>query len=698
MQLDEVVVSAQKRMERLQDVPVPVTAISGESLVNSNNLRIQDYYTSVPGLNFKSLGRGDAQIAIRGVTTGGQTNPTVGITVDDVPFGSTSALGSLTFAPDIDPSDLTRVEVLRGPQGTLYGASSIGGLLKFVTVDPSTEGVSGRVQASVNSVHNGDTAGYGIRGAINLPLGETFALRATGFSRREPGYVDDPTHGRRALNQTDVDGGRLSALWRPSGTWSVRLSALLQDISADGASDVSQLPGAGDLDQVRSVLAGDYRHKVKSYTANLSGALGNVKLTSISGYSIDQYDTSLDQVIYGQFFAFPIFGVTGTKQFVHRETKKFTQEVRLAGALGPRMDWLVGGFYTHEDTVAHDVYMAVDPPTSIVGLLVDNPFPTTYAEYAAFGDLTVHFTDRFDIQLGGRQSQNRQRYEEGLTGPFNSLLGLPSPTFNSPVHTKDSSFTYLLTPRFEVSPDLMVYARFASGYRPGGPNPLCEVFIAPCEYGPDKTFNYELGIKGDALNRTVTFDASIYYIDWKDIQIQIFDLATSGQYYINAAGAKSQGLELSVQARPVSGLTLAAWVAWNDAVLTEDFPLATQPIGVFARSGDRLPASSRFSGNFSVDEEFPLMKDVTGFIGGSVSYVGDRAGGFKAGDTARQPNLPSYVKTDLRAGVTYESWTVNFFVNNVADKRGILSGDPLIDSTFYYIQPRTIGLSLAKVF
>jgi outer membrane receptor protein involved in Fe transport len=157
--LEEIVVTAQKRTERLQDVPVPVTVLKGETLVDTGKTRLESYYTTVPGLSMASSGGGDANLTIRGISTGANTNPTVGIVLDDVPFGSTSTLATATFAPDIDPSDLARIEVLRGPQGTLYGASSIGGLLKFVTVDPSTERLSGRVQADTSRVYNGAAAG-----------------------------------------------------------------------------------------------------------------------------------------------------------------------------------------------------------------------------------------------------------------------------------------------------------------------------------------------------------------------------------------------------------------------------------------------------------------------------------------------------------------------------------------------------------
>jgi iron complex outermembrane receptor protein len=259
---------------------VPVTAIQAESLVDSNQLRIQDYYTQIPGLSLVTDDFGAPLIAIRGLTTGAYTNPTVGITLDDVPYGSSTSLGNGAELPDIDPSDLARVEVLRGPQGTLYGASSIGGLLKFVTLDPSTDAVSGRVETDVNQVHNGDGAGYGVRGSINLPLSDSLAIRASAFTRRDPGYIDNVLTGERGVNWGDAEGGRLAALWRPSELFSIKLTALLQDSKTHGSSNVDV--GLGDLEQSEIRGIGGSETKIQAYSATFTGNLNGAVLTAIS--------------------------------------------------------------------------------------------------------------------------------------------------------------------------------------------------------------------------------------------------------------------------------------------------------------------------------------------------------------------------------------------------------------------------------
>jgi len=694
--LEQVIVTAQKRDERLQDVPVPVTAIDTDTLVQNGQVRLKDYYSTVPGLNLTSSGRGDATVSIRGLTTGRGTNPTVAVLVDDVSYGGTTALASTNdvSVPDIDPSDLARVEVLRGPQGTLYGASSIGGLMKFVTVDPSTEAFSGRLQADTTSIKNGENVGYGFRGAVNVPLTSNFAVRASAYTRRDEGYIDDVSLGLRGVNQVEVDGGRASALWQITPKVSLKLSAALQNTSGDGLSSVT--PGFGDLEQSFVIRDGNaFSRDARVYNATLRAELAGVSLVSISGYSVQDDALNIDLSRGLGFVADDVFGVPGAMLVVNNEIKKFTQEVRASGVIGEKVDWLLGGFYADEKTTTNQDFLAVDPGTSAVaGVLYTDPYPVTYSEYAAFGDVTVHATDRFDIQIGARESRNHQTYTEAVAGPFFTFLGLPSPIVFPLVRTEDSSFTYLVTPQFKLSPDLMLYARVASGYRPGGPNTGLrgQTFGG---YKPDKTINYEIGTKGNFAAGRLSFDASVFYIDWKDIQLTSIDPVTFGVFYANAGKAKSQGVELSVEVKPFDRTTIAAWAAWTDATLTEDVPPGSFIVGA---SDDRLPYSSRVSGNISIDQGFPITNGVVGFAGAMVSYVGDREGDFpNIFSTTPRPTLDSYVRTDLHVGARYGSWTFNLFANNVTDRRGVVFIEEA-NSSINYIQPRTVGISLARSF
>jgi iron complex outermembrane recepter protein len=696
--LQEVVVTAQKREENLQSVPIPVSVITPQPLLDTDQVSLQEYYTQIPGLSMSPYSQGISTISLRGITTGQGGNPTVGIMVDDVPFGR---FFGTTVAPDVDPNDLARIEVLRGPQGTLYGSSSLGGLIKYVTTDPSTQAVNGSIQVGTSSVYNGDALGYSVRGSVNIPLSNTLAIRASAFSREDPGYIDNPVSGVDGVNRTIGRGGMLAMLWQPSETVSLRVNALLQETKADGSNDVDLQslgyvgPALGDLQQNYLPGIGGYDAVAQFYSAKLTVKLGEFDLTSLTGYNVTENTNSVD----GTFSFGPTtqqyFGVPGTPLFTHDRDEDFTQELRLFGPLGTHVDWLLGLFYAHQYSPTYQTLAAENPSGAIVGWWeTDDSYPSSYSEDAAFTDFTFHVTDRFDVQVGGRESHIAESLSQVIIGSnFTTVfLQLPSPVISPEVASRANAFTYLLTPRLTISPDMMLYARLASGYRAGGPNSGPGV---PPEFGPDKTENYEVGMKADFIDHSVSVDTSVYYIDWHDIQLNLLNSSQENSYIANAGEAKSDGVELSIKWNPVAGLAISAWGTWDDAVLTKGFPASSTEYG---EPGDRLPYSTRFSGNFSLDDQFPLPGGTTGFLGGTVSYVGDRVGEFQS-DPQRQ-TYPSYTRTDLRAGIKYDSWTATLFVNNVADIRGQLAGGLGYVPPFglQYIQPRTVGLTLRKSF
>jgi iron complex outermembrane receptor protein len=703
MELEEILVTAQKRIERLQDVPVPVTAVSANTLVESNRFRLQDYYTRVPGLSVVTSNYGPPMVAIRGIASGGLgINPTVAMVVDDVPLGPSMREAFGPEVPEMDPSDLARIEVLRGPQGTLYGASSIGGLVKFVTVDPSTDRLSAHLQGGFSGVRNGDELGYNLRGSLNIPFGDSLAVRASAFTRRDPGYIDDPVHGIEGVNRGESHGGRLSALWKPTESLSLKLGALVHDTETHGSSEINVRPGLEDLQQNKIPGTGGHERKFELYSATLNADLGRAALTSVTGYSETTKLTSADDTASAFFVGLTRarFGVSGFEFQNDLTTRKFSQELRLSFGTGESLEWLIGGYYSDEDTQLGQDWLARDFNTgTVAGSLFHADNPLEYSEYAAFADATYHFTDRFDVQLGAREAWTRKSLAKTQSGFYvqNFLGGVAS--LPETLSTEDS-FTYLVTPRFRISSDLMIYARIASGYRPGGPNINCAVLTQPCEYSPDTTTNYELGIKGSALDRALTFDASIYHIDWKDIQILVLDPAVSASVYTdNGSRAKSQGAEIALELRPWSGASISVLGSLNRAVLTEPFPAAAARLS-YGMRGTRLPFSARFSGAFAVNQDFPLSPRVAGFVSASLSYVGDRFSTFAASATAPRQRFPSYNTIDIGAGVRADIWSANLYLNNLADKRGVLFGGVgHFDATsFSYIQPRNIGLSITRTF
>src|SRR6185295_14863696 len=236
----DIIITAQKRSQVLIDVPQSVSVISGDTLEKTHAQRLSDYLTRIPSATVVESQPGNSRIVLRGINTGG-VGATVATYIDEAPFGSATALANGgVLAPDLDPFDLDRVEVLRGPQGTLYGANSLGGLVKFVTVIPNPSEFAAAGEIGIESVAHGDV-GYDGRLAVNVPLGSDAAMRATGFYRRDPGYIDDPARGSD-VNDGKTYGGRLSFMARPSPALRVRASALMQNIRSNGSNIVDLDP------------------------------------------------------------------------------------------------------------------------------------------------------------------------------------------------------------------------------------------------------------------------------------------------------------------------------------------------------------------------------------------------------------------------------------------------------------------------
>jgi iron complex outermembrane receptor protein len=682
----EILVTAQKREQRLQDVPVPVTVIRTQSLVENNIVLMRDYLNTIPGVRLMPGIENSTTVAIRGITTG-TGNPSTAIMIDGVGYNTSTNTANGRAVPDLDPGDLVRIEVLRGPQGTLYGADSLGGAINFITRGASTSRFSGQAQVGVNGVENGGSAGYNARLAVNVPLANNLAVRASGFVRNEPGYIDNIRVGDKAVNEANSHGWRVAALWTPIDELKVELTALNQRIKVDG--DASVTIGLGDLQQDRIPDTGFFRRDVNFYSAKITGRIGRAELTSLTGFARNKAEGLEDLSTLLGATANARFGVTGGTESDDLTTKKFTQEFRLAIPIGEHLQWLVGAFYTKENANLNFATYANVPATgAVVGRISTSSLVATFREYAAFTDLTVKITDKFDVQVGGRVNKIRQTSDTISNGILNPALSL---------QVKSDATTYLLTPRYRFSPNLMVYARIASGYRAGGPNSFAGGVVPPL-YQPDKTVNYEIGLKGNVADGLLSLDASVYHIDWDNLQFNMLGLngiGTVTTFTNNGGKAKSEGVELSVQARPARRTNLGAQISVGPAKLTQGFPAGSTALG---NKGDRLPYSRKFSAQFTARQEFAIGSSVTAFVGGDVDYVSSGIGPFTATTTRQQ--YPSYTQVNLNAGFKRAGWLVNAFLTNVTDARQIINGGIGVAPPNYYavIRPRSYGLSITRDF
>lgn len=689
----EIIVTAQKREQALLDVPQSISVVTSETLQNLHATQFSDYLTRLPSANVVETQAGNSRIVLRGVNTG-CVGATVATYIDETPFGSATALANgAILTPDIDPFDLERIEVLRGPQGTLYGANSLGGLVKFVTVEPGTDSFCGAAELGVEGVSHGDTAWWG-RAAVNLPLADNAAFRASGSFRQDPGYIDDPNLGND-INDGKTYGGRLSFLARPTDKLKIRASVQLQNIRSNGTNDVDLdpvtfKPAYGRLQQSRILnQPNDIDYRI--YNGTIDYDFGPVGLVSSTSYgTLDQTAVVDASSVYGPVLSF-VFGVplgAGLDQGMTQ--RRFTQEVRLASTGATAIEWTVGGFYTHEKNRLSQKLFGVDEVTGDLfpGLddLILVSLPSRYSEYAGFANVTWHILPQFDLTAGGRYSHNKQSVVQNTDG----LLAGGASSFDG--KSSDNVFTYSVAPTFKPNENTRIYARIAKGYRPGGPNavsPLAPEGV-PRQFGPDTTTNYEVGVKTQTDDQLLTLEASAFLIDWKDIQL----LAQVEGFGVNTNGgsARSKGVEVTATVNPNRNLSLYASGSYVNARLTKDAPDI-----VGGLKGDPLPYNPKWQWTLGGEYEQPLSDSMTARAGLSWHYTGERLSDFDAANGQRK--LDSFGQIDAHAGLEFGRYRLDAFVRNLTDARGIVNlgffGDINGNLAASVIRPRTVGLSFS---
>ena len=727
---EEVEVTAQKRTEAIAEIPASVTVVGGPQLEQRRADNFQDLVPLVPGLSVTTARPGVTRVTLRGINTGGVAS-TVGVYFDDVPFGSSSGLANAAVVSgDFDTFDVARIEVLRGPQGTLYGASSVGGVMKYVPNRPSTERFEARFLGSAETVDNGDP-GYSLTGVVNVPLSEKVAVRASGFFRFDSGFIDSIGNnpipsltnpainivgGTRVvdgLNSLDRFGGRMAAFFKPSDKLTVNLGVQLQDIDSDGASIVDASPTS--LEPLNSTPVQSSYHsafndtKYRVYNGTVNWDLGAASLESITSFGTFESDEQADLAIATQFTGGPPLASVVTLLFGNAQTRplssvlpqttstdKFAQELRLVSPKSESFEWLVGAYYTNEDSAIKQKILAVeagtDTPAAGIPTLADVGLDSTYEELAGFANATWHATPRLDLAFGGRLSHNSQVASQVSDG---ALVG-GHVQFDD-VKSSESPFTFSLAPRFELGKSSSVYGRIATGFRPGGPNvlPPAAPPEVPRTYDSDRLTSYELGLKaGGGPSDKFSLDLAGYYLDWEDIQLFL----VVNNFGINGNGgtAVSKGFELAASVFPANGLALSLNAAYTDAKLTQD----TDAV-VGGKDGDSLPYVPKWSFGLNADYEWTVKGTSRAYVGGSLGFTGERTVAFdnRAADgSIRQ--AASFTTLDLRAGVYVGHWTVELYGKNLTNEMGVTSiGDPgpLPNGALGLglIRPRTIGLSLS---
>ena len=727
--VEEIVVTAQKRAESIQDVPASISVLGAETFERISATSLSDYAAYVPGLTVESGGTpGQALLVLRGLPPIGP-RATVGTYVDESPFGSTTAANTVGFALDVMPYDIDRVEVLRGPQGTLYGAGALGGVLRYQFRAPDLEQHEFRAGVDGFDIEGAGNLGWNARVGANIPLVlDRVALRGSYFRQDSPGYIDNGLTGETDRNGVIQESGRLALLWQLSDEVSLKLTAMRQDIDADGNAataldPVSLEPLTNSLSD-RYSLEQPFHQRQRYYAATLEWKLSWADFTSASSYSESftrqQFDATPTYgtmgLLLSQGAEFPFVGFDQTV-----DLEKFTQEFRFSSPTGSRIEWLLGGFYTEEKSRNIQFLSALDASgapltgTPVYGIVVDlahpsfdpgNPFfpftgllpgvglspfavsdvPERFKEYAAFGNLTYRFSERFDATAGLRWARNEQRNAQFLYGALIAATSDGGTQMGG--NSAEDVLTYMLSTRFHVTDHNMIYARVASGYRPGGANAAFPG--VPPQYDSDELVNYELGVKSDFLDGRAVLALAGYYIDWSDIQI---DIPNPGgpSYGGNGGRAESRGVELTLSLVPIERFRVGATVAFTDSKLANDAP------SLDGLDGDRLPLSPEWNASLTADYEWQVHT-FTARVGGGLRYVGER--GTEVESNPSNIELEDYTALDLNASLGSERWTAKLYVKNVTDERAYLGSSLFTDSatgdrslvTAALLQPRTVGI------
>jgi len=727
--LEEVVVTAQKREQALEKIPMSITVLGGNLLERQQAFDFEDMVALIPGFSITGSTPGVTRITLRGTNTGGVAS-TVGVYFDEVPFGSSTALANgAIVSGDFDTFDLNRVEVLRGPQGTLYGASSLGGVIKYVPNKPNTEEFEGSAKVGLEDVKGGGV-GYNATGFINVPVSDAFAFRASAFYRQDDGFVDsiggsplpsltqpgvniiDSTYVESGLNSNETSGGRLQALFQPNEDLSINLTVMSQSIDAD---DTTQQ--IADPDTLKPVYSSPTLNRYQNQTNNISYDVysGTIdwnftdwaSLQSVTSYGEFEQDIRADISVASNFTGGPplaslvslILGrPVGMIQEQITSTDKFTQEFRLVSAQSDKFEWLAGVYYTDEDSLIHQVLPAVvantESPVPGLAPTAIAILDSKYEEIAAFANATWFVTDRFEVSFGARQSDNDQSVVQSTQG---FLVGLPPGVVSTTGgESSESPFTWSFSPRFELTENSSIYFRAATGFRPGGPNilPPGAPDSVPAQYDSDSLTNYELGYKMNSADGRFAMDVAAFYIDWEDIQL--FAVVNNFGVNVNGGTAESKGVEFSTSFAATDALTFSLNGAYTDAYLTAN-------AGAAGRDGDPLTFVPDWSFGLSADYEWNLSSGSTSYVGGTLGYTGERSiGRFPAaGNDVRY--VSDYSTLSLRAGLDTGKWFYEIYAKNLTDELGIQSVSTANiaftgNVEMGFLQPRTFGATAGVRF
>ena len=750
----EIIVTATKRSESIQKVPLSLQALSTETLAQNQVNALDDYVKLLPSVSFQTYGPSQSDVSIRGVSTGGinlpgGSLPTVGIYLDEVPV---STIGAML---DVHAYDMARVEALSGPQGTLYGASSLAGTIRLVTNQPEIGSFYGGYDLDLNKFGKGAVGGSA-EAFLNVPLSDHVAARIVGWYDHDGGYIDntlasrtytlsdsDPTNDKtvtnaafvkKDFNEVDTYGGRVQLGIDLDESWTMTPGLQGQYQKAKGTFGFDPVR-AGDL-KVHE-FAPDLNID-KWYLASLTvkGKIGDLDLTYAGGYlkrSIqNDQDYSYYTVYYDNITGYTNFpdgngGFLDPTQRYHNDQHltKQSHELRISSSQDNPFSFIAGLYFQRQANSNFADYFV--PGLAATGYPVtfgDDIFTTDTRiiarDYAAFGEAYYKITPELTLSAGirGFKARNTLHGFSGFAsnaatvgctipitpGGCDNILapdGTPGKTY------KESGETHMAKLSWQVDPDKLVYLTYSTGFRPGGNNR--RPGINP--YKADTLDNFEIGWKTMWLDRRLRFNGSVYYMKWNKLQYTLAPVGSVGVVNIyNSGDADIKGAEITLGYQ-AGGLSLAASGTYTDAKLTSDF-CAINAAGnsdcslgtPAAPKGTRLTVQPKFKGRGTARYEFDLGGRDS-FIQGSVLQQGGARQFLAVADDAAVGRTKAFTTFDFSAGMSFGEIKVEAYIQNAFDKRGIASKNTFCAPTYcgiyarsYPIKPQLFGLKVSQRF
>jgi iron complex outermembrane recepter protein len=757
--LEEIVVTAQKRTENLQDVAISIQAFGTAKLEELRISNFDDYAKFMPSVSFQKAGSPSFEHTyMRGVSSGGDGNhsgsqPSVGMYLDEQPI--TTIDGNL----NVHLYDIERVEALAGPQGTLYGASSQAGTIRIISNKPDTSGFKAGYDLDLNKVDHGGT-GYGIEAFVNIPLTDFAAVRLVAWDKHDAGYIDNvhgavtfPTSGitfdnaaqvKKDYNTVETKGGRAALKVDINDSWTITPTMMGQVQQTDG--DFAYNPAVGDL-EVQHYFP-DYVHDSWVQSAlTVEGKIGNFDLVYAGAYlsrntheQSDYTDYSLYyDAAYGKYFVDSAGNLINPAQTIigRDHYSKYSHELRISSPKENRFRF-VGGLFLERQV--HEILQDYvvnngDPLGSVPPNNVSIPgWPGTLwltdqervdRDKAVFGEFTFDFTDHLSASAGVRHFS----YDNSLQGfygfnstysshegiatcftPFVPFHGAPCSDLDRGTSGSGNSPKVNLT--YKIDHDRLIYATFSKGFRPGGVNRNGGGTIPP--YQPDYLKNYEIGWKTTWFDNRLRFNGAIFRENWSNFQFSYLG-QNSLTIITNAGEARIDGLETDLEFAATQNLTLMGGFSLLDAKLTQTFcgdPTICGAPGFdpstyeqYAASGTRLPVTPKFKGNITARYAFPIGQ-YKGDLQATAVYVGERTTDLRTLASNALGDEPAYTVVDLAAGMEVKSIHYSIYVDNLFDKRAVLDRyaecDVLLCGAIakYDVpnQPRTIGVKFGQKF